>query len=128
MSTAMKLFTLEEANALLPTLEPKLRSIQNLYDRVDALRDEARLAAEAATHNGGMVGGTVYVDALYRIGKLTTEISGAGVEIKDPRRGLIDFPNMRGDRIVLLCWQIGEGDSIEWWHEVETGFAGRRPL
>jgi hypothetical protein len=41
---------------------------------------------------------------------------------------LIDFPAMRDGRVVLLCWQLGEGEKIEWWHEVEEGFAGRQPL
>lgn len=124
----MKVFTIEEANELLPSLTPKLLSIQRLYERIDELRDEAKLAAEASNFGGGMEGGTGYVDALYRIGKLTTEIVGLGVELKDPRRGLIDFPSERGSRIVYLCWQLGEGDEIEWWHEIETGFAGRTPL
>jgi hypothetical protein len=126
--SAMKVFTVEEANGLLPSLRPKLLSIQQLYERIDALRDEAKLAAGASGFGGGMAGGTVYVDALYRIGKHTTEIVGLGVELKDPRRGLIDFPSNRGSRIVLLCWQLGEGDRVEWWHELETGFAGRTPL
>jgi hypothetical protein len=124
----MKLFTVDEANELLPGLKPKLVGIQALYERVDSLRDQARLAADASGFGGGMEGGTAYVDALYRIGKLTTEIVGIGVELKDPRRGLIDFPSQRGARVVLLCWQLGEGDSIKWYHEIETGFAGRLPI
>ena len=75
-----------------------------------------------------MEGGTEYVNTLYEIGKYTTEIHDLGVEIKDPTRGLIDFPSMRSDRVVLLCWQIGDGDQIEWWHETEAGFAGRQKL
>ena len=49
-------------------------------------------------------------------------------ELKDYGRGLIDFPSLREGRVVLLCWQMGEGDQLEWWHEVEAGFAGRQPL
>jgi hypothetical protein len=41
---------------------------------------------------------------------------------------LIDFPCLRDGRVVLLCWKADEGDSIEWWHDVEAGFAGRQPL
>ena len=124
----MKLFTLAEANFLIPTLEPMLESIRDLYAQVDAMRDGARAAAGASEFGGGMAGGTHYVDALYRIGKLTTEIGEMGVEMKDYTRGLIDFPSMRGDRVVLLCWQLGEGTEIAWWHEPEAGFAGRQPL
>ena len=124
----MKLFTVEEANALLPGIIPKLRSIQSLYAAINSLRDSARSAAGASEFGGGMEGGTGYVNKLYNVGMLTTELHDLGVELKDYSRGLIDFPSMRGGRVVLLCWQIGEGDQIEWWHEPEAGFAGRQPL
>jgi hypothetical protein len=124
----MKLFTVSEANELLPTVEEKLRAIQKLYARIDHYRGDARAAAEASEAGGGMAGGTKYVRALYEVGKLTTELFEIGVQLKDYSRGLIDFPTMREGRIVLLCWQLGEKDEIEWWHEQEAGFAGRQPL
>lgn len=124
----MKLFSLEEANGLIPTLRPKLVAIQRLYAQVDVLKDHARAAASASEFGGGMAGGTSYVNMLYKIGKLTTEIGESGVEMKDYSRGLIDFPHMKNGRVVFLCWQLGEGDEIEWWHETEAGFAGRQRL
>ncbi len=124
----MKLFTVEEANRLLPRLRMKLEMIKRLYEKVGGLRDSARAAAAASDFGGGMEGGSGYVRALYDIGKLTTEISETGVQLKDYSRGLIDFPSRRDGRIVLLCWQLGEPDNIEWWHEMEAGFNGRQPL
>jgi hypothetical protein len=124
----MKLFTVQEANALLPELTPKLIRIQRLYDRLSMLRESAKTAAAASEFGGGMEGGTFYVKTLYEIGKLTTALHETGIQLKDYERGLIDFPSMKDDRIVLLCWQLGEGDSVEWWHEVDAGFAGRQPL
>ncbi len=124
----MKLYTIAEANALLPTIVPKLESIRSLYSKVEAFRDAARAAAAASTFGGGMEGGTTYVNTLYKIGKLTTDLHDLGIELKDHTRGLIDFPSMRGERVVLLCWQFGDGEVIEWWHETEAGFAGRQPL
>ena len=124
----MKLFTVAEANALLPTIIPKLESIRRLYSKVESLRESARAAAGASNFGGGMEGGTTYVNTLYQIGKLTTEIFDLGIEIKDHTRGLIDFPSMSGDRVVLLCWQLGEDDEIGWWHETDSGYAGRQPL
>ncbi len=124
----MKLFTPDEANALLPEIIPKLHSIQRFYGFIETLRAPARAAAEASMFGGGMKGGTRYVNALYQIGKLTTELYQMGIELKDHERGLIDFPSMRASRVVLLCWQFGEGDEIAWWHETDTGFAGRQPL
>ena len=124
----MKLFTVEEANDLLADIIPRLRSIQTLYAEIEGLRDAARAAASASEFGGGMEGGTGYVSKLYTVGKLTTELHDLGIELKDYSRGLIDFPSLRGERVVLLCWQLGEGDRIEWWHEPEAGFAGRQPL
>jgi hypothetical protein len=124
----MKTFTLAEANALLPVVIPKLEAIQSLYAHIELLRPESRAAAGASALGGGMIGGTGYVNTLYRVGKLTTELHELGVELKDHTLGLIDFPSLRGDRIVLLCWKLGEGDEIEWWHESDAGIAGRQPI
>lgn len=124
----MKLFTIDEANDLLPKIIPKLEAIRRLYAAINDLRDAARAAAGASTFGGGMEGGTGYITALYKVGKLTTEIHELGVELKDHERGLIDLPSLRGDRVVYLCWQHGDGNEIAWWHETDAGFAGRRPI
>ena len=124
----MKIFTLEEANALLPAVRSRLERIQRLYGHLAEFREAANSAAAASEFGGGMQGGPAYVKALYEVGKLTTEIHDLGVQLKDYSRGLIDFPSMRDERMVLLCWQLGEGDEIEWWHDIEAGFAGRQPL
>lgn len=124
----MKLFTIDEANAMLPDLRNKLQRMQTLYAEIGELREHARAAAAVSEFGGGMEGGSGYVRSLYEIGKITTEINESGVQLKDYSRGLIDFPSRRGDRIVLLCWQLGDGEEIEWWHDTEAGFAGRQPL
>jgi hypothetical protein len=125
----MKLFTVEEANDLIPTVRPKLQKIRVQYEKIAVYRSSAKAAAASAeSGGGGMESGSNYVKILYQIGKLTTEIGEIGVQIKDYSRGLIDFPCWRDGRVVLLCWQLGEGDEIEWWHEVEAGFSGRQPL
>jgi len=124
----MKLFTLDEANAMIPVLRTKLMRIQKLYAEVGEMREHAKAAASASEFGGGMEGGADYVRSLYEIGKITTEINDDGVQLKDYTRGLIDFPARRGDRIVLLCWQLDDGEEIEWWHDTDAGFAGRQPL
>jgi hypothetical protein len=124
----MKHFTVKEANDLLPLLIPKLVDIRDLYQHLDEMRESARAAAVASQFGGGMVGGTKYVSTLYDVGRLTTELQESGVELKDYSRGLIDFPSLRNGRLIMLCWQIGDGDSLVWWHEVEAGFAGRQRL
>ena len=124
----MKLFTVEEANAVLPFVRPKLERLRTLYSRISILREQATAAASASESGGGMAGGSVYVQSLYDIGRITTELGELGVQLKDYTRGLIDFPSMRDGEIVLLCWQLGEREEIEWWHDTESGFAGRQRL
>ncbi len=124
----MKLFTIDEANGTLPVIIPKLAEIRRRYSVIEDLRSDARAAAGASNFGGGMVGGTTYVNTLYTVGKLTSELHEIGIELKDHKRGLIDFPSLRGDRVVYLCWQDGDGDQIQWWHEVDAGFPGRQPL
>ena len=61
------------------------------------------------------------------INALLLEIAHFGVDVKDPDQGLIDFPAVRRGREVLLCWKLGE-DEVRYWHGVDEGFAGRKPL
>ncbi len=123
----MKIFTIEEANDLIPIIRPKLEKIKARYAKTASLRESAKSAA-TESGGGGMKSGTIYVKSLYEIGKLTTELNELGIQLKDYSRGLIDFPCSRNGQIVLLCWQLGEKEQIKWWHEIETGFAGRKPL
>lgn len=124
----MKIFTVQEANELLPIIVPKLRALKNRYAVINSMRDSAKAAAVASEFGGGMKGGSNYVQNLYEIGRITTELNDLGIQLKDYSRGLIDFPSIREGRIVLLCWQLGENEQIEWWHEQDGGFAGRKPL
>lgn len=126
----MKLFTVDEANALLPTVRGVVARIQRAYARVAASQEAARLAAASAASSGGggMEGGAGYVEALTALAEAAGQLEALGVQLKDYARGLIDFPAMRDGRVVLLCWQMGEGDELEWWHDMEAGFAGRQRL
>lgn len=125
----MKIFTVEEANALLPTVRKILARIQRAHKLIFAYRHDAKKAAEGAERGGGgLLRGTQYAKLLMDLTNKTGELEALGVQLKDFDRGLVDFPSMRDGRVVLLCWQIGEGDELEWWHDVEAGFSGRTPL
>jgi len=125
----MKLFSVEEANSLLPAVRRIVSAISRAHATVVSSQEAARRAAAGAEAGGGhMPGGVKYVMTLLSLAQHTGELEALGVQIKDYERGLIDFPTMRDGRTVLLCWKLDEGDQIEWWHEVETGFAGRQPL
>jgi len=62
-----------------------------------------------------------------RARQIFLDLDGMGVELKDPRQGLIDFRGNRDGRVVYLCWRLGEGD-IAYWHELDAGFQGRQRL
>src|ERR1041384_5735573 len=108
----MKLFTIEEANALLPSVREILQKMSRWRRRLAAFRGQAEKAAASADQGGGgMPGGALDAVALTNFGEAMSQLDGLGVQLKDPERGLVDFPSMREGKVVLLCWQLGEGDQ-----------------
>jgi len=130
----VRLFTPDEANALLEQVEPL---VERLVERKRAL-DEAEAARAALlgriAGNGGDLTPSDVADAVARvereataIGAIVDELQRLGVQVKDLDLGLLDFPWERDGEVVLLCWRVGE-DEIGYWHGVDEGFAGRKPL
>jgi hypothetical protein len=125
----MKIFTVQEANALLPNVRTIAGKIQRAHQHLGRYREDAKKAAEAAEQGGGgLTDGVAYAAILTELTTHLHELEALGVQLKDFERGLVDFPSLRDGRVVLLCWQLGEGDELEWWHDVDAGFAGRTPL
>src|SRR2546430_16592472 len=125
----MKLFTVEEANSLLPTVRRIVKSIQRSHRNVLSFQTDAKRAAEGAEQGGGgMPRGVQYAKVLTELSLNANQLESMGVQLKDYGRGLIDFPSMRDGHVVLLCWKADEGNQLEWWHDLEAGFAGRQPL
>ncbi len=91
------------------------------------LKPAVESLAEAGTLNSGSAMGTVYVDYLIVLHASVERLQGIGCQVKSLEEGLVDFPHLREGREVLLCWKLGE-DDIEYWHEVDAGFAGRMKL
>ncbi len=119
-------FTLDQATALLPRIEPALRRLQDAGARLtDAELHE--LLSEAAPTNGGGEPGKAVGEAFVELRELVAGLQSLGIVIRDVDRGLIDFPSILDGREVYLCWQLDE-DQIGYWHELEAGFGGRRPL
>jgi hypothetical protein len=125
------LFTRDEAERLLPKLEPLLIELRDEAERLEAVR--ARLEAlPAAARQNGRATEAAALDGeaaalARRIGELIDLVQSLGAELKDIRTGLIDFRSPRDDRVVYLCWRLGE-PRIRFWHELDAGFAGRQPL
>lgn len=101
----MPTFTRAQAEALLPQVRPLLEDLQR---RAMAYR---RRPTDSVARE---------IEALLR------EIAELGVEVKDPNEGLVDFRAERRGREIYLCWKLGEGDRIAFWHDLDTGFAGRK--
>jgi hypothetical protein len=127
-------FTLDEAEALLPQVRDELLAMQVCKREVDELRGSFEDAAHKSAGNGHVQDESGLGDKRRRaetlveqINERLARINGWGVELKGIEEGLIDFPSRRDDRIVYLCWRLGE-DHITWWHEIDAGFAGRQPL
>jgi hypothetical protein len=122
-----RIFSLAEAEALLPTLRSLLGEIRAAWDHVRELNPEIQKARDASAFDGFSKAGVEYVESVSHLMLLIHQIKDLGVLLKDAEKGLCDFPYIRQGRMVYLCWQLGE-DRIEYWHDIETGFAGREPL
>ena len=129
-----RLFTRAEAESLLPTLAPLLEELRAL--RQQSLQHDAELQQlHWKARGNGHDGLDEALTAVQRrreavvsaLGERVDRIRALGVQVKDLDAGLVDFPARREQRVVLLCWKLGE-PRIGWWHELETGFAGRQPL
>ena len=130
----MRHFTPEEANAELEHVRPLVEQlVAERKEHALALEHQEELERKIRGNGGGippaeLASATAEVDGLARrLAHLVDEIATHGAEVKDLDTGLIDFPALRRGETVLLCWQLGEDES-EWWHTVDDGFAGRRPL
>ena len=122
-----RVFTLFEANQLIPQLQSHLEAVKQCKAVLVRSREEVRQAAEHALYGGGSTVGVQYVHSLQTISSNLHAIHELGVHVKDIDLGLCDFPHARDGRIVYLCWKLGETE-IRWWHEVTSGYKDRCPL
>ena len=119
-------YTLEEANAALGWVQEVITSLRTAREGLSD--EEAREAlAEAGPQNGGGDPGRVVSEAFLQLRDSLARLQDAEVVLRDLDRGLVDFPAIRDDREVYLCWVESE-DEIGYWHDLEAGFAGREPL
>ncbi len=130
---APRWFTLDEANSLLPRLNQLLPQIQESKSKHDRLEEKADEYAHLLSSNGRIIEKELN-ETRQELAMTTTEVNRLiervqemACELKDIEQGLIDFRTEREGREVYLCWKLGEPD-IRWWHELDAGFAGRRPL
>jgi hypothetical protein len=125
-----KLFTLEEANALLPRLRQVLEELRGALSELERATAEAGEQQWRARGNGHRLVDDVLPrlrSARQAVAQQMRRVQELGCELKDPRSGLVDFPARRGGELVYLCWRLDESE-VSFWHPLDTGFAGRQPL
>jgi hypothetical protein len=119
-------FTLEQANALLPRLNPLLRQLRNAKDELTDTEVHEALAEAAPANGGGGQGRRIGV-AYLEVRRLVGALEESGIVLRDIDRGLVDFPAIIDGREVYLCWELGE-DEVSHWHNLDSGYRGREPL
>lgn len=135
-----KAYTVEEAEALLPELERVLERMRGHIAEIEARREKLQVLeliwgeylrdpanpdhAEFLEHQESIGGIARALE-----GAIAEDIHGRGIRFPAGAlsHGLLDFPTTWQGRWIYLCWRSGER-RIEAWHEVTTGFAGRKPL
>lgn len=129
-----RLFTVAEANAMLPLVKAITRDLAALTRDVV----ERRQRLEALTAGRKTTGNDPYTEEIVqferelqrdgdRLSELVAELRELGVEPKNASMGLVDFPCELDGRVVLLCWKLDEPE-VKFWHELDAGFAGRQPV
>ena len=129
-----KLFTVDQANNMLPLVRAIVADLQRLY--LELFERQRRL--DHLTTGRDEDADDLYSDELRamdaqmehdrtRLSEYMAELRELGVECKDPGQGLVDFPAEMDGKVVFLCWKLDEPEVLH-WHEIDAGFAGRRPL
>ena len=130
---APRRFTLDEAESLLSRLTGLLTQMQGLKQEHDRLQEKVWEFERKMDSNGHLAEAELnearqeMAKASSQVNSLIEELQTVGCELKDIDQGLVDFRTVMDGREVYLCWKLGES-GIGWWHELETGFAGRQPL
>jgi len=126
-----RLFTVDEANALLPELKPLVERIlthlTSLKEKSEVVIREERLSPSSPELMKSLQQNAAIASLIQEVKCMVEEINDHGCICKGIEEGLVDFPCLLGGEIVFLCWQLGE-PSVAFWHRIEDGFAGRKPL
>ena len=123
----MKYFTVEEANALLPTLNPLMERLLNRRARASRLSQQLGHLLGDYRSNVGSAELSALTQDFVAIERMINQIQAHGVLLKDVNAGLLDFLSERNGRDVYLCWKYGE-EQIQYYHELHTGFSGRQQV
>jgi len=131
---ADRYFSPDEVEALIPGLTRLMGEVMDRHGDVQQLGERVREERQRLTMVGGGMPSASWRDDAARLERMLAEvqerlkaIAALGGVVKDLGQGLVDFPHLREGREVNLCWKYGE-DAIRFWHGMDEGFAGRKPL
>jgi hypothetical protein len=127
MLSEKKIYTLEEANALVPKLLSDVPVIQNLNRLLIEDFPDVENARQNAKLNGGSMQGGAYLGVAMRFSAMCQDLQSKGCILKGIEQGLVDFYSIRDGREVFLCWKHPEKE-IKHWHDIDTGFSGRQAI
>lgn len=119
-----RLYTVQEANELLPFLAPTLVELREKFEEAAHIK---RKMATASRSNGWSTARDEWTSKLARVDELMDRINEWGIQLRDIHTGLVDFPGIREGEEIWLCWRLGEPE-VAYWHSRDEGFGGRRPL
>ena len=119
-------FSIDQANLAIVIVRPLMREVLDIRSRILSMQAEVWPVIEKALGNGGNRAASQVAYEFERLDDLVHQIQSAGAKIKDINTGLVDFLAQRDGREVYLCWKYGE-EQVEYWHDIEAGFAGRQP-
>jgi hypothetical protein len=121
-----KHYTREEAKALLPQVRQWLKQLDHFHEQLQKYDKRLSALLESGADAGGEVGNS-WVRVMADVRDVLSEFHRREIQIKDVERGLLDFPALIGGKEVFFCWEKDE-DDIEFWHDLDTGYAGRERL
>ncbi|HVR73323.1 MAG TPA: DUF2203 domain-containing protein [Planctomycetota bacterium] len=122
-----KVFSLKEANQTLPLVSRIIQDIVRVNDQLAEAHDLVRRLVDEGAATRAAEAEDHLEDLSFEAAAFVEELEAVGCHCKDPAVGLVDFPARLNNRIVFLCWRMGEPE-ITFWHEVDSGFAGRKPV
>ncbi|MBM3214755.1 DUF2203 family protein [Candidatus Poribacteria bacterium] len=122
-----RFFTLDDANRMIPMLEAWLADMRSTWASMSALEEPVKAVVHHAHLDAGSRDAGRFLCLSSRLRSLQRQIEHEGILLRDIEIGLVDFPSMRLDREIHLCWKSGEPE-VRHWHDVDAGYANRRPI
>ena len=121
-------FTPQDVNKILPEIQKQFSQIILLRNKVISLQEDLQKITNEGSKFSNFIAKKQELNSM--VSRLYKEIEGLekrGIMIKSVDDGLLDFPSLRFDEEVWLCWKYGESE-IKFWHGRDEGFMGRKPL